>query len=144
MYLSTYHCLMLSMRATLTPPEFAENEEANKWQDKIIAALEEKFEQRMKLVSQAIVKRLDQNDDGRLSKEEFKRFVHANPFVKAEYKLNFTLDTAGEDPIQNDGKSLRQGFMPFMSTDNMAERLTTEVILSFMTPQVPGDDQKEP
>lgn len=115
MYLSTYHCLMLSMRATLTPPEFAENEEANKWQDKIIAALEEKFEQRMKLVSQAIVKRLDQNDDGRLSKEEFKRFVHANPFVKAEYKLNFTLDTAGEDPIQNDGKSLRQGFIRLMS-----------------------------
>lgn len=118
MYLSTYHCLMLSMRATLTPPEFAENEEANKWQDKIIAALEEKFEERMKVVSKAIVNRLDENEDGRLSREEFKRFVHANPFVKAEYKLNFTLDTAGEDPVQND------------------ERLTTEVVLSFLTPSL--------
>mmetsp|Transcript_19481 Transcript_19481/g.74760 ORF Transcript_19481/g.74760 Transcript_19481/m.74760 type:complete len:290 (-) Transcript_19481:79-948(-) len=123
MYLSTYHCLMLSMRATLTPPEFADNEEANLWQDKIIAALEQKFEEKMRIVSQAIVKRLDENDDGRLSRAEFKRFVYANPFVKAEYKLNFTLDTAGEDPVQND------------------ERLTSEVLLSFLAPAPEGGGQ---
>jgi len=115
MYITTYQALMNTLRTTLTPPEFVENAEANKFQDKLIHDLQKKFEGIMQGVAKNIMREMDKSDNGKLTKEEFKEFVLANPFVKASYQLKFTKDS-GQPAYQDD------------------EKVTAEVLLSFLPP----------
>ena len=106
MYISTYQALMNTLRSNLTPPEFVENAEANKFQDKLIRDLQKKFEGIMQGVAKNIMKEMDKNNDGKLTKDEFKEFILANPFVKASYQLKFTKD-GGKPAYQDDGTYYR-------------------------------------
>lgn len=102
MYISTYKALMASLRITLTPPEFVDNAEANKFQDKLIEDLQKKFEEIMQGVSKNIMLEMGKSVEGKLTKEDFSEFILANPFVKASYQLKFTKDGA-QPAYQDDG-----------------------------------------
>ena len=102
MYISTYRALINALRVTLTPPEFVDNAEANKFQDELVKNLQEKFVVIMEDVSKNIMREMDKDEDGKLTKDEFRDFVLAHPFVKASYQLKFTRD-GGQPAYQDDG-----------------------------------------
>lgn len=102
MYINTYRGLMRRLRATLTPPEFVDNPEANKFQDELIKNLQHKFEKIMNGVTKNIMDEMDKSEDGKLNREEFKEFLQAEPFVKASYQLKFTKDGC-QPAYQDDG-----------------------------------------
>ena len=110
MYISTYCALMRALRTSITPPEFADNPEANKFQDELISNLQEKFVNIMEGVSKNIMREMDLDEDGKLTKEEFREFILANPFVKASYQLKFTRD-GGQPAYQDDGALLLNGLV---------------------------------
>lgn len=140
MYISTYKALMASLRVTLTPPEFVENVEANKFQDKLVEDLQRKFEEIMQGVSKNIMREMDKNVDGKLTKDEFCEFILANPFVKASYQLKFTKD-GGQPTYQDDGLYLKIIFLylfyfPYLL---FSEKVTREVLLSFLSTKSNSD-----
>ena len=109
MYINTYRALMNQLRATLTPPEFLDNPEANKFQDELIRNLQQKFEKIMQGVAKNIMEEMDKSEDGRLTKDDFKEFILANPFVKASYQLKFTKDGC-QPAYQDDGEYTQTSF----------------------------------
>lgn len=105
MYISTYSALMQSLRVAITPPEFVDNPEANRFQDELIKNLQKKFEGIMVGVARNIMKEMDSDGDNKLSKDEFREYIAAQPYVKASYQLKFTKEGL-EHAYQDDGSFL--------------------------------------
>ena len=103
MYTSTYYSLISSLRSSLTPPEFLENPEANKFQDELVENLQKKFEDLLTEVLDNILTKVNKSADGNLTKAEFKEFIQAHPFIKASYQLKFSTTNA---QVYQDGENL--------------------------------------